>query len=296
MWNFQMLHTNSSDFWAPVSVWNPAEKRTYNFLDRTPNNNTQESVNIFGYDAATHSYVQDPRVDLAGKFGAPHVYGRWVLDIGRQKIYRPWRSLWVYDIPTKAWAVQSGATCPLGLDGYAMHEELGEVLAITAARNVVAWNPDTNVLRTLGPCGRVGRHSHAHYNPIRKEWFSSFGDTGRGLTIVDRNSNISTRVIPTTVGGLTVGGTSSGSFSFYDPISGNYLLYTRGTTRYLWEYSPDLDEWRLALTLSGTPANWPTYDGHLIAPIPEAGVIMWLHRSTVSSGKHQRLYKHASVF
>lgn len=292
VWNYRMANNNSSDSWSPVAVWNPVDQRVYGFLDRTAGADTIESTNLLGYDAKSHAWINYPIVNLSGKWGLPHVYGRWALDVGRQKIYRNLTDLWVFDIASETWE-KSSAQNHLTYMGVAMHEDFGEMMGIDQSGNILAWNPDTDVRRTVGTTPRVGRHSHSHYNPIRHEWFSAWGDTGRTFTIVDRFGNITSLDFHSKE---TMGGSSSGSFPFYDPLSGNYLIYHRTPTRTVWELAPDFSDWLPAITISDTPDNFPTYHGHLIAPIPDSGVVMWLHRSTVSGGKHQRLYKHGSVF
>ena len=59
-----------------------------------------------------------------------------------------------------------------------------------------------------------------------------------------------------------------------------------------WEFYPDSGEWALALDVRNSDMAWPPYNGHLIAPVPELGGIIWLHRSSYNDNEYQRLYRH----
>ncbi len=286
---------NSSDFWAPIGAWDPVGKRAYWITDRTSGGQTTECVALISYDPGTHTFFRLPRVEDGGNWGSPHVYGRWALDVGRQKIYRrqgtdggsvPGGTLWIFDIATEQWESQ-GYTVPWG-DAIAMHEELGELIYMDSSGNIRAWNPDNNTTRDIGVRdGVTSRHAHAHYNWVRKEWCMAFGDSGNQMTLVDENSNIQEVTIPEEVRG---GGTSSTSTMFYDPISGNYLYTHRRDTEskdQIWEYDPDTDTWLGPVM----PPNWAPYHGYIPAPITDLNVVMFIHRD-----RGARLYKHSSLF
>lgn len=300
-WTYQTVNSNSNDFWAPVSVWNPEDARTYSILDRTSGNNRQHSVVFFSYDALTHSFRHNP---LPGRsagpdFGNAHVYGRWALDVGRQKLYRPvvdqgspW---WVFDIESRSWT-RAGTVPFSGLGGgtspIAMHEALGELLGMDDAGVITAWNPDTGKTRRIGRNpAQKGSHAQALYNPVRREWAIAYGNGGSVATLVTADE----QVIPVKIPDAVREGGSATSFFFYDPITGNYLTIEHNR-RQIWEYDPDRNEWAMALDLRNAGPNFPPYHGYVITPIPEAGVILWLHRSSSSGNRHQRLYKHESVF
>jgi len=59
-----------------------------------------------------------------------------------------------------------------------------------------------------------------------------------------------------------------------------------------WEFDPDSGAWAIAKDVRNSDMAWPPYHGHLIAPVPELGGIIWLHRSSYNDNQHQRLYRH----
>lgn len=284
----RMQNTNSADFWAPVAVWNPVRQQALFVLDRTPGADSEDSVNIFGYDAASHSWFLYPLpADTGGEFGAPHVYGRWALDIERQRLYRPYNGqLWVLDIDIGEWLEpRPFANFGPGTGGVAVHEATGEMLAMNNDGRVLAWDPETDVIRTVGQDPtNSGHHAHAVYNPLRREVAFAFGG-GAVMTLVGAQGQVRSVPIPAEA---RAGGSAT-SFLFWDPGSGDWIIYEH-ERKQVWEY--DGDTWRMAYDV-GANDPWPPFHGYLICPIPEAGVIMWLHRSDFGGdGRHQRLYKH----
>lgn len=321
-WNYNAENANSNDLWAPVAAWNPEDGKTYMILDRTPGVDDLHSVVFQTYDALNHAYLHQPLPDKSEgtNFGNPHVYGRWALDVGRQKVYRPLAGdtepLWVFDIATQTWTNEGsfghselgGGTSPI-----AMHEALGELLGMDGSGDIYAWNPDTDTVRLIGTTQNftTGQHGQAHYNWVRKEWCIALGNSGKDespekayMAIVDENENITETTIPAGASVTDDGRIeSSTGFVFHDPISGHYLAYEqdRDGDREIWEYDPDTDQWAVSISIRNTDDDFPGFNGHLIVPIPEAGVILWLHRNNVLDGsnqtwgQHQRLYKHNAV-
>lgn len=284
---------SSADMWAPIAVWSPLTRRVYQVLDRTGGPLTYDRTAISGYDAATHSWIRHklhPDSKEKKILGAPHVYGGWALDNRRGKLYRPVRGvMWEYDLREETWS--SREIPSLGVAGQAskvFHHELDRMLTMTSKGEVRAWNPEANTVETLpgGNPAQSGRHGLSVYNAVRREVMFWSGDGGREITLVgaDGVGVAKTRAADS----VNEGARNSSMFLSYDPLSGNYLSFGGHV---LWEYSPDRDEWRLALDLrKGQPNRFPPYHGHLMTPIPELGIIMWNHQAS------PRLYKHKSVF
>lgn len=281
---------SSSDLWAPVSVWNPSTLQTYSILDRTAAGSEQHLVNNTGYNAAAHSWVRRDFADRSDLvFGQPHVYGHWAVDTDRNKIYRPAETtLYTYDMVTDGWTTRTIPNIGISRQsGIAYFPPRQTVVGISTVGEVREWSPDTDVISVIGTYApHSGRHGHVHYNPIRQEICCAFGDSTLHMTLVTAGGTVTGYDLPAEV---TSTANRSTMFCFYDPVTGNYLVYNQ-TTRMLWEWEPDLDQWLLALNLSSGPNIMPTFHGFLIAPIPEANVILWLHRDT------PRLYKHATAF
>ncbi|MEA3639827.1 MAG: hypothetical protein VBE63_07770 [Lamprobacter sp.] len=295
VWTHNSYKNNSNDFWNPVAVWNPVQQRMYGVLDRTAGPHTQESVVILYYDAPTDSWGNVEVPDLGGEFGSPHVYGRWAFDIRRQKLYRRTTAgdVWVLDLATHEWT-NTGPRNSTWRDGIAMHEGTGELIHMDGDGFVYGWNPDTDQVRTIGRNPHAtDRHSHGHYNPVRNEVCIAFGNGGDMLTLVSAD-NVLGVTVPEEVRGRAGSATT---FSFYDPLTGHYLIYATGSDgpRELWEYDPDTDRWAMALDVGRSDFAWPRYHGHLIAPVPELEVIIWLHRSDHGNNRHRGIYKHESV-
>lgn len=282
---------DSSDFWGTVAVWVPSLTRVYQILDRTPGTDAEHSVALSGYDAQSHAWVRNTVPDRSNQsFGAPHIYNHWAVDPDRLKKYRPdGTTLWVYDMQTDQWSQEAWSGWAVGrTNAIAYHDNLGEMLGLDGDGVVIAWDPDADSTRQLGSnANDTGRHAVAVYNRVRNEALFAGGDNVAHLTLVASDGTVTSGSTPTSV----YNGDSSPHsrlFLTYDPLSGNYLMFYE-TTRELWEYDADADQWQLALSLSGTGDDYPGFHGYLMAAIPEAGVIMWNHRSS------PRLYKHATV-
>jgi hypothetical protein len=227
VWTRNTLNNNSSDFWAPVAVWNPAQARMYGVLDRTANGNTVESVVLPYYDAASDAWGNAPVPQLNGKFGSPHVYGRWAIDIRRQKMYRRTQGdVWELDLLSHVWTNTGPRNSAWG-EGIAMHEGTGELMYMNSSGRVMAWNPDNNFVREIGinPAA-TDRHSHGHYNATRNEVCFSFGDGGDVMTLVSASGIVRAVQVPAEV---REGQKTSCIFTFYDPVSGHYLVYHTDT-------------------------------------------------------------------
>ena len=285
---------SSAEAWSPVAEWCPELKRVYQVADRTGGNLEFDRTAISGYDATTHAWMRHklhPRSGEEKILGAAHVYGGWALASERGKLYRPIRGrMWEYDLREETWSSREfpGMNLGAGQTPVVYHPDIGRLVAISRNGEVRAWDPEKNTVTTLP--GRnpeqTGRHGQGVYNAVRKEVMLWAGDNGRQVTLVTAEGvAVAKSDAPDEVNG---GARNSSLFLTYDPLSGNYLTYGG---RELWEYSPDQDEWRLALTLDrDNPDRFPHYHGYLMTAIPEAGVIMWNHRAS------PRLYKHKSVF
>jgi len=295
VWSYKAYRSSQSDFWNPVAVWNPAQSRMYGVLDRTSGAHTEESTVILYYDAPGDYWGNVEIPQLGGDFGSPHVYGRWAFDIGRQKLYRRAQgNVWVLDLASHDWQNTGPRNSQWG-DGIAMHEGTGDLMYMDDAGTVYGWDPDTDAVRTIGSNpSATRRHSHGHYNATRNEVCFAFGDGGDVLTLVSEQGEVRAVNVPPEV---RSGAKAAETFTFYDPVTGNYLVYTAGATgsRKLWEFDPEGDRWAMALDVGASDMAFPGYNGHLIAPVPELDGIIWLHRDDRSNNKHQRFYKHASV-
>ena len=130
-----------------------------------------------------------------------------------------------------------------------------------------------------------GYHSSARYNPKR-------GD----MLFIGGNHSRRTVDILTADGQLVHRKDAPFAFSIrsdnlaHDPVTGNYLVLL--DDRILWEYSPDLDEWRVARDMRGAFSDWPfgRHEGIVPIVIDELDIILWNH------GSAARLYRHKSVF
>jgi hypothetical protein len=283
---------SSADAWAPVAEWCPRTRRVYQVLDRTGNTVKYDRTAISGYDAATHTWIRHklhPESAERKILGGAHVYRGWAVASSQGKLYRPVKNLmWEYDLVKETWESREfpGFSAP-GQAAKVYHPELRRLLCLNVKGEALAWDPVANTLEILPGSNPAhsGRHASAVYNAVRREVMFYAGDNGREITLIGTNRQVTAKTrMPDTLK-QDVG--SSSVFLAYDPISGNYLSFEN---RKLFEFHPDLDEWRLALDLSKGEDSFPGYHGHLMTPIPEAGVIMWNHRQS------PRLYKHRSVF
>jgi len=111
------------------------------------------------------------------------------------------------------------------------------------------------------------------------------------MTLVSADGTVKAVSVPPEV---RDGTGSAETFTFYDPVTGHYLVYTyaRRDPRKVWEFDPGSEEWAMALDLRAGDMNYPPYHGHLIASVPELGGILWMHRSDYNDNQHQRLYRH----
>ena len=290
---------SSAELWAPVAEWCPLVRRVYQVLDRTGGPLDYDRTAISGYDAASHAWIRHNLHPESGErkiLGGPHVYGGWAVASRHGKLYRPrGNTMWEYDLREETWSSREfpGFGVP-GQTPVVFHADLDRLVCISRNGEVRAWDPVENTVETLpgGNPAQSGRHGQAVYNATRREVMFWAGDrvgdhARRQITLVQSNRTVVVK--NPTPENIYEKGRNSELFLSYDPVSGNYLTFEL-RTKELWEYNPDLDEWRFAIELRRGDDRFPPYHGHLMTPIPEAGIIMWNHRAS------PRLYKHQSVF
>lgn len=284
---------SSNIYWGPIALWSSTDTKSYMIADRTSGPSTLHAVSFFGYDAQNHAWVQYPVVDRSDTdFGSPHVYGRWALDTSRQNFYRMAGGGYSFDMSTDVWT-ETGDLSAWDSNGRmsSYFPEIDRVVVMNGDGEIIQWNPDTGTTSTLTtnsiPALATAGNNHGHsvYNETRQE-VAFFSNVENGQIGLLDSSGVLTE-------GATFPYTNqqakfSTTFLFYDPISGHYLVFLRDDKE-LWEYDAATDQWALALSLEGTAAEWPTYNGMLITVIQELNTIMWLHKS------EQRLYKHSAV-
>ncbi len=284
---------NSSDSWGPVANWDPVTKQTYTIIDRTSAGEECDRVAFGGYNALTHSWMVRPlpvpseSCEDGQFFGRPHVYSSWTLASEEGRFYRPHSGdLHWFDIDTQSWDVIRDQG-PQG-GGIAYLPGTAEIFTLTGDGEVRAIDPVEMTSRVVGEIADYdgdGTHIGGLYNRRRDEVMFLAGSLDYAV-IDNEGALIQTGKAPEAIRG-------SGSWRhevfFYDPISGNYLVANRDAG-HLWEFSPDEQEWRMAWHRDDLEVPWANYNGFLIAPIDELGVILWVDR------QNQRVYRHQTVF
>lgn len=293
--------TRDDQTWGAKHPWDSKRKRLYYIGDRTSGSNP-DRWNIKIFSAETHAWRHGSQ-ETEEQIGTPHTYGRQTLDEERGHLYYQARQSRIvrYLIDENAWEILtptggSGVSIP-ATGGQEYFPALDLVIATEdkdANSRVMGWSPTTGAWESLGVGGHDGHHCHIRHNKIRDEVLIMVGnDNTQKLTFIDSQGSIDTShdPIPASVGGVSISTSMSNNCLSIDPLTGNYLWLDRDSRR-LWEYEPDLDEWRLALNFSdpGAP-SWPgPYYGHQLSPVYELGILFWI------SAYEPRVYRHATVF
>ena len=265
------------DTWTDSGHWDPKRQQTF-FMG------LRQSNRFLSYHARNNAWEE---IDLEREHAPPlferfgHMYGRTALDWQRGHYYRlAGSTLHQYLIDEERW--DRFENSPIG--GYiSMDWHYGLDMLVGLAGNELhgfregQWFP-------LGQATVHGYHSSAQYNPLRKDMLFIGGNHSRqNVDILTADGTLHRMADAPFVFGI-----SQDSLT-YDPLSGNYLVLHRD--RRLWEYNPDLDEWKVARDFNGPSSGWPFGRHWAVVPIPidELGVIFWQN----SRGPH--LYRHEAA-
>jgi hypothetical protein len=263
------------DTWTDSAQWDPKRKRAF-FLGLRKSNRflSYHAMSNFWEEIPLEVPNAPPRFE---KFG--HLYGRTALDWKRGHFYRLSGTLHRYSIDDDKWdrfdQVPLAGYIPIG-----WHYGL-DLLVGTVDGKLYGFRDGQS--KQLGQTAVDGHHSSAKYNPKRGDMLFIGGNKSRrSVDLVSANGQI--RHMKDAPFGF---GISSDDLT-HDPISGNYLVLHRD--RVLWEYQPDLDEWRIALDMRDGGATWPFKGGIVPFVVDELGVIVWMTTPT------PLIYRHKSVF
>lgn len=269
--------TIAIDTWADTGYWDPIRKRTF-FLGHRQN---KKLISYWAADNTwreVHCWDLDPAPARYERFG--HPYGRITYDYRRGHYYHyEGGRFWQFSVDDHQWALVSESSVGQRESPLEWHETLGGLVTVVRGH---AWAFDGTEWRDLGASAVDGYHSSARYNEVRGDLLAIGGNHSRSdVTLIDAEGLISTRAVAPFEFGI------SGDNLTYDPLTGNYLVLE---ARRLWEYDPDLDEWRLAE--DWTEGGWPfgPYGGKVPHPIDELGVIFWQYEGGT------RLHRHRSAF
>ena len=265
------------DTWTDSGHWDPERKRTF-FMG------LRQSNRFLSLDAVSNTWREisldgDHAPPLFERFG--HMYGRTALDWKRGHYYRlAGSTLHRYLVDEDRW--ERFENSPIG--GYISIEwHYGRDMLVGLAGHELHGFRDGQWF-SLGSAAVHGYHSSAQYNPVRNDMLFIGGNHSRqNVDILDAHGRLH-RMADAPFGF----GISQDNLT-YDPLSGNYLVLHRD--RRLWEYNPDLDEWKVARDFSESSSGWPFGGYWAVVPIPidELGVIFWQN----SRGPH--LYRHEAV-
>ena len=278
--SFARFHTHNTrsdpDTWNARGQWDPLRQRSFFFGER--------HASVFhSYRAAGHAWAHNALDEMIPT--APHQYGGVALDAQRGHFYRKAEgALYRYVIDEDRWEMASASIPVGGTSAIDFHEGLDAVIGVS---DYTLFRFKDGVWSTLNSAFHRGHHTNMLYNRVR-------GD----MIIVGGNDTPNTVAIVGADGSVQVMREAPFSFSAqhhslsYDPQTGNYLVLHRKDYT-IWEYSPDRDEWRLARDWGAEEVDpWPfgPYFGHILIPVDELGVILWIHRNG------PRVYRHQSAF
>jgi hypothetical protein len=271
------------DTWTDSAQWDPKRSRAF-FLG------LRQSNRFLSYHAVGN-YWEEITLDVPNapprfqKFG--HLYGRTALDWRRGHFYRlDGSTLHRYRIDDDKWErfdqVPIKGYIPIG-----WHHGL-DMLVGTFGGKLYGfrdgqWKP-------LGQTAVDGYHSSAKFNPKRGDMlFIGGSKSKRSVDVILPDGQI--RHMKDAPFDFTI---RSDDLT-HDPITGNYLVLHRD--RLLWEYQPELDEWRIALDMRDDGKPWPFKGGVVPFVVDELGVIVWIttptplvyrHKSTFATGPSRR--------
>ncbi|MDZ7803437.1 hypothetical protein [Thiohalophilus sp.] len=307
-----LRHTFTSDCpdqWGEQGHWHRGRGQAFFLGDRTQSAQQRDpdddDIVFVSYLAGENRWVHNSKTGVRDS-NDHHPYSQMALDEKRDRYYRIKNdTAWVYDIGAdtrkgyegpQAWTRVNHVFPGGGNSPKEVHEALDRIVMADEDGNVYGINPDDfsdQILLGTRP-GQNSYQSLMTYNRVRNEllWIGgTYSTTRQMVTLVDAQGNV---VAKNDAPSEVVTNISKARI-FYDPTTGNYLLLDdRGasTKGVLWEYSPSLDEWRVAVDFAQeTTIEWPgNYCGHVMIPLDEYGVIMWMTRYGT------RLYRHKSIF
>lgn len=293
------------DTYGPTGFWDSSRKKLVYVRDRTPEGPINPHyVQTKLYDEATHSWTMGSRTGIDTiNFGSPHSYGKQAYNpvLGHAYYISGLDQVSRYIMDEDRWEHFS-VTSPIVLKGAApveFHEGINILIrpqGLESPNHLAGWSEGASTWTDMGALnGHTGYQALMKYNRVRGDMLLLGGTYNRqAVTIIDASGQIiSKNTIPNNADGtplfsVNIGGNMS--VLTYDPLSGNYLCRAGNQ---MWEYNPDLDEWRLGIDFD-TPGNeWMNpgpYYGWVFAPIDELGVIAWMNYYGT------RLYRHQSVF
>lgn len=267
-----------TDSWTDSAHWDPKRHKTF-FLGQ------RAFKKFISYDAATNAWSElgwaGEHPPLTRENG--HTYGRTALDWKRGHYYRAAGKgkMHRYVIDQARWEEITGVPIT-GYISMEWHYGIDSLVAVTHGYKVYGYRNGS--WTEMGVSAVHGYHSVAQFNPVRNDMLVAGGNHSlRKVDIIDANGAIQPRRdAPFDIA------IKSHSLT-YDPVSGNYLMLRR-RERELYEYQPDLDEWRLAEKWGSS--DWPfgRYGLQVPIPIEELGVILWQY------GPGPMLYRHRSAF
>lgn len=302
-------HSADQDTFGPTAFWDSNRRKLIYVRDRTPQWSNDapplSNVQVKLYDAATQAWTMGDMSSVANvAIGSPHSYCRQALDQVRGHAYYGAGGSRIvrYLLDANAWEVFD-VTSPIVLDGIApcgYHEALDMLIrpqSQDANPKLGGWVNGSAAWVSLGSLnGHQGYQSLIRYNRVRRDMLlvGGYPQNPRSVTLITESGEIvSKNPIPIGADEKPIFSTAIGggyAALFYDPVSGNYL-YKSGNK--FWEYSPDLDEWRLAIDFDLESNKYMIpgpYYGWVMAPVDELGVIAWMSYYGTS------LYRHRSVF
>lgn len=263
------------DTWTDSAQWDPLRKRAFfqglrqsnRFLVYHAVGNVWEELSLDVPNAP-------PRFE---KYG--HLYGRTALDWKRGHFYRlAGDTLHRYRIDDDKWERFEHAP----LKGYIAidwHDGLDMLVGAVGGR---LYGFRDGQFKPLGQTAVDGRHSSAKFNPKRGDMLFIGGNKSlRSVDLLSADGRIRHM--------------KDAPFEFsirsddltHDPITGNYLV--RHRDHVLWEFQPDMDEWRIALDMR--EEGWPFRQGGIVPiVVDELGVLLW------SNAPAPLVYRHKSVF
>lgn len=265
------------DAWADAGYWDPRRQRTF-FLGH------RYRKKLISYWAVDNTWREVPCWNLKPapsqieQYG--HPYGRIAYDWRRGHYYHHakdgWWRYWVDENRWEQLPSTVGSYVPI-----AWHEGLQALIVVSdnqfQALDGQAW-------RILGISAVNGYHSSARYNEIRGDLLTLGGNHSRRkvdlLTAKGAIHHLQDAPFDFSI--------SSDNLT-YDPLSGHYLVL-KWNEKQLWEYNPDVDEWRLAMQWDKRTWPFESYGGVIPHPIDELGVIFWQYEHGT------RIYRHKSVF
>ena len=278
--SFAEFHTHGTaadpDTWNARGQWDPKRKRTFFFGDR--------HRNVFhSYDAVENRWHHNALAEEIPTAG--HQWGTVGLDVDQGYFYRAaQRRLFRYRIDEDRWELASDSYPGQHFSPMEFHEGLGRLLALGDEQLYAfrggEWQPEARVRHR-------SQHANMIYNRAREEMLIVGGRRSeRRVSLLTADGQLHE------MDDLPFNWATQHHCIGYDPESGNYLALHRKTYQ-LWEYDPSRDTWRKAADWKEeNQEEWRfgSFFGHVLIPIDELGVILWMHRSGPV------VYRHSSAF